>query len=170
LQQALLDLSTWVEKGIAPTPSTSYKIVDGQVVVPPTAEERKGIQPVVTVKANGGKRAEVKVGQPVTFTAQVEVPKNMGKVVVAAWHFEGEPDDISKRAGWSFETSGTFPIKGEITPSDKTGSRVALKTTYTFSKKGTYFPTLRVASQREGDARTTFTRIQNLDRVRVVVK
>ncbi|MBD0286498.1 MAG: hypothetical protein ICV79_13880 [Flavisolibacter sp.] len=170
LQQALLDLSAWVEKGIAPAATTNYKIVDGQVVIPPTANERKGIQPVVTVKANGGKRAEVKAGQPVTFTAEVEVPKDMGKVVAAAWHFEGEPDDVNKRIGWSFDKSGTFPVKGTFSPADKIGSRVTLKTTYTFSKPGTYFPTLRVASQRQGDATTLFTRIQNLDRVRVVVK
>ena len=31
-------------------------------------------------------------------------------------------------------------------------------------------PTLRVASQRQGDAKTLYTRIQNLDRVRVVVE
>lgn len=170
LQQALLDLSAWVEKGIAPAATTNYKIVDGQVVIPPTADERKGIQPVVTVKANGGERADVKVGQLVTFTAEVEVPKNMGKVVAAAWHFEGVPDDISKRSGWSFNKSGTFPVKATWTPVDKTGSRVTLKTTYTFTKPGTYFPTLRVASQRQGDAKTPFTRIQNLDRVRVVVQ
>jgi hypothetical protein len=107
LQQALLDISTWVEKGIAPAATTNYKIVDGQVVIPPTANERRGIQPVVTVKANGGKRADVKVGQPVTFTAEVEVPKGMGKVVAAAWHFEGEVDDVSKRNGWIFDKSGT---------------------------------------------------------------
>ena len=170
LQQALLDLSAWVEKGIAPAATTNYKIVDGQVVIPPTADERKDIQPVVTVKANGGERADVKVGQLVTFTAEVEVPKNMGKVVAAAWHFEGVPDDISKRSGWSFNKSGTFPVKATWTPVDKTGSRVTLKTTYTFTKPGTYFPTLRVASQRQGDAKTPFTRIQNLDRVRVVVQ
>jgi len=170
LQQALLDLSAWVEKGITPAATTNYKIVDGQVVIPPTADERKGIQPVVTVKANGGERADVKVGQLVTFTAEVEVPKNMGKVVAAAWHFEGVPDDISKRSGWSFNKSGTFPVKATWTPVDKTGSRVTLKTTYTFTKPGTYFPTLRVASQRQGDAKTPFTRIQNLDRVRVVVQ
>ena len=170
LQQALLDLSAWVEKGIAPAATTNYKIVDGQVVIPPTADERKGIQPVVTVKANGGERADVKVGQLVTFTAEVEVPKNMGKVVAAAWHFEGVPDNISKRSGWSFDKSGTFPAKATWTPVDKTGSRVTLKTTYTFTKPGTYFPTLRVASQRQSDAKTPFTRIQNLDRVRVVVQ
>jgi len=57
-----------------------------------------------------------------------------------------------------------------ITPTDKTGSTVTVKTAYTFTKPGTYFPTLRVASQRQGDAKTAYTRIQNLDRVRVVVK
>jgi hypothetical protein len=170
LQQALLDLSAWVEKGIAPAATTNYKIVDGQVVIPATAEERKGIQPVVTVKANGGRRADVKVGEPVTFTATVEVPKGMGKVVAASWNFEGLPEDIGKTSGWNFESSSVFPVKGTFTPADKTGSQVTLKTTYTFTRPGTYFPTLRVASQREGDAKTPFTRIQNLDRVRVVVK
>ena len=43
-------------------------------------------------------------------------------------------------------------------------------TTYTFKKAGMYFPTLSVASQRDGDAKTPFARIQNLDRVSVVVK
>lgn len=170
LQQALRDLSAWVEKGIAPAPTTNYKIVDGQVVIPATAEERKGIQPVVTVKANGGNRADVKVGQPVTFTAVVEVPKNAGKVVAAAWNFEGLPKDIGKPAGWDFDASGTFPVAGKFTPSDKTDSRVTLKTSYTFSKPGTYFPTLRVVSQRQGDAKTLYARIHNLDRVRVIVR
>lgn len=35
---------------------------------------------------------------------------------------------------------------------------------------GTYFTTVRVISQREGDADTPYTRIQNLDRVWVVVE
>ena len=89
LQQALRDLSAWVEKGISPPATTNYKIVDGQVIVPATATERKGIQPVVDVKANGGERAEVKVGEPVTFTAEIEVPPDTGKIVIAEWDFEG---------------------------------------------------------------------------------
>jgi hypothetical protein len=39
LHQALRDVSAWVEKGVPPPPSTSYKIVDGQVQVPPAAAE-----------------------------------------------------------------------------------------------------------------------------------
>lgn len=34
LQQALRDLSAWVEQGAAPPASTRYKVVDGQVIVP----------------------------------------------------------------------------------------------------------------------------------------
>ncbi|MDB5242570.1 MAG: hypothetical protein JWP57_3195 [Spirosoma sp.] len=172
LQQALLDLSAWVEKGIEPAPSTRYTIVEGQVVLPATADERWGIQPVVSVLANGGKRAVVKVGQAVSFTAEIAVPKNKGKVVTAVWNFEGLPSgfDTTDFHGWNFDTSDAFPVPAQVKPSDKTGSRAQVKSTHTFTKPGTYFPTLRVAAQREGDAKTRFTRIQNLDRVRVVVE
>lgn len=172
LQQALLDLSAWVEKGIEPASTTRYTIVDGQVVLPPSADERGGIQPVVSVLANGGKRTVVKVGQAVRFTAEVAVPKNKGKVVAAVWNFEGLPGGftMSDLHGWNFDTSDAFPVAAQLKPSDKTGSRVRVTSTYTFTKPGTYFPTLRVAAQREGDAKTRFTRIQNLDRVRVVVE
>lgn len=154
LQQALRDLSTWVEKGIAPPATTNYKIEDGQVIIPARAAERKGVQPVVTLKANGGERTDVQAGKPVTFTAVVEVPPHTGKVVATEWDFDG---------------SGRFAIAGKFTL-DKTGSRATLKTNYAFSKPGTYFPALRVTSQRQGDARTPYARIQNLGRVRVVVK
>ena len=41
--------------------------------------------------------------------------------------------------------------------------------THAFTDPGTYFPTLRVASQRERDTSTPFARSLNLSRVRVVV-
>lgn len=155
LQQALRDLSAWVEKGVPPPASTNYKIVDGQVIVPAAAAARKGIQPTVTIKANGSARTDVRIGKPVTFTAMVEVPPNTGKIVAAEWDFEG---------------AGTFPITGDVGANDANTSTVILKTTHSFSKPGTYFTTLRVTSQREGDAKTAYTKIQNLERVRVVVK
>lgn len=170
LQQALLDLSDWVEKGIPPATNTVYKVEDGQVVVPETANKRKSIQPVVTVKVNGGKRADVKVGDKVTFTAIVEVPKNYGKVARAAWNIEGLPENMGASSGWDFEESGVFSLPAKITSSRKKGGRVKIKLTYTFTKPGTYFPTLRATSQRDGDAKTPYTQIHNLDRVRVVVK
>jgi PKD domain len=151
----LRDVSGWVEKGVAPPASTSYKVVDGQVQVPPTAAERRGIQPIITVSANGGARAEVALGQPVTFSATIEVPSNTGRVISATWDFEG---------------AGNFPDAEQLNPSNNSGTLVKFETTHTFAKSGTYFPTLRVASQRQGDSQTPYTRIQNLGRLRVAVK
>lgn len=157
LQQALRDVSQWVENGIEPPATTNYKIEDGQVMVPTTAAERKGIQPVVQLKVNNAKRANIAKGKSVTFSATIDVPPHTGKIVSAEWDFEG---------------GGTFPIKtaAKDFKVSKSGEQVTLTTTYMFSKSGTYFPALRVASQREGDVNTPFARIQNLDRVRVVVK
>ena len=151
LQQALRDLSAWVEKGVPPPSTTNYKIEDGQVIIPPTAAERRGIQPVAILRANGGERADVETGQQVSFSADVAVPDGTGKIVAADWDFEG---------------LGTFPVAEKFYPA----AQLNLKTTYKFSKPGTYFTTLRVASQRQGDSKTPYARIQNLERVRIVVK
>jgi len=151
LHQALLDVSAWVEKGVPPPPSTNYKVVDGQIVVPATAAERLGIQPVVTLMANGAARTEVPVGKKVEFSATIELPPNTGKVLLAEWDFDG---------------SGAFAESAKFTP----GARVTLKSTHAFAKPGTYFVTLRAASQRQGDAKNLDTKIMNLGRVRVVVK
>ena len=157
LYQALRDLSVWVEKDIPPPPSTNYKMVDGQVEVAATAAERKGIQPVVIVKVNGGARAEVHTGTPVTFTAVIEVPPNTGKVVSAAWDFEGD---------------GTFSSIQEIgkSNSDQSPYQVTVKIAHVFSKPGTYFPVLLATSQRDGDANSSSTSIPNFAKVRVIVK
>jgi hypothetical protein len=153
LQQALRDLSAWVEKNVAPPPSTTYKVADGQIVVPTTAAERKGIQPVVVLTANGAVRAEVAVGEPVTFVGNVEVPPNTGNIIAAEWDFEG---------------GGNYPVAGQLSVGNS--SHVTVKTSYSFSKPGTYFPALRATSQRQGDSTSLYARIRNLGRVRVVVK
>lgn len=151
LEHGLRDLSAWVERGVAPPASTRYGVVDGQVEVPAKAAARKGIQPVVDLQANGGERTDVAVGQPVTFTATIQVPPNTGKIVAADWDFLGD---------------GTYPIAAHI---DKAGKTVKLTATHTFSSPGTYFTALRASSQREGNAQTPYARVQNLGRVRVVV-
>jgi len=151
LQQALCDLSVWVERGVPAPSTTNYRVVDGQVVVPPTAAERGSIQPVVTVTANGGARADVRVGQAVSFSGIVETPPNTGSVVAAEWDFEG---------------TGDFPVTEQVTPAP----RLTLTRSYAFSRPGTYFPVLRATSQRQGDASTPYARIQNIGRVRVVVR
>ncbi len=151
LEQALRDLSAWVEQGIAPPPSTNYRIDDGQVIVPATAAERRGIQPVVSLTANGKLRADVAVGQPVRFSGVITVPPGAGEVIAAEWDFDG---------------AGDFPITSSVAHGSKTATVTML---HSFAHSGTFFPALRGISQRQGDARTPYTRIQNLGRVRVVV-
>ena len=73
LEQALRDVSAWVEKGVKPPPSTNYKMVDSQVEVPKTAAKREGIQPVVHLSANRRERADVAVGMPVTSRAAATI-------------------------------------------------------------------------------------------------
>ena len=152
VQYALRELSAWVEQGIAPPPTSEYWVQDGQVHVPASAAERKGIQPVVHLKVNGGERAEVAVGEAVTFTTQIAVSPAPGRVVSAKWDFEGV---------------GTYPDAAEL--GDPTSETLHVTTTHAFPKPGTYFPTLRVASQRERNPSTPFARSLNLSRVRVVV-
>jgi hypothetical protein len=152
VQYALRELSAWVERGIAPPPTSEYAVQNGQVRMPASAGERKGIQPVVHLTVNGGARAEVAVGEAVAFSAEIGVPPAPGSVVSANWDFEG---------------LGTYRDVAEL--GDPTSDVVHVAATHTFTKPGTYFPALRAASQREGDSSTPFARSLNLDRVRVVV-
>ena len=166
LQQALLDLSQWVEKGIEPALSTDYRIENAQVIVPETANERRGIQPVVKATIIGddkkglisydGKRIDVKRGASVEIRCVAEVPAGQGKVMLAQISYDGK------------EYSEKIDLSNAIYSAD--GSRVEFTICHQFKERGTYFPTVRVASQRKVDPSSPFARIYNLDRVRVVVK
>ncbi|MGI5329529.1 PKD domain-containing protein [Actinomadura nitritigenes] len=150
LQQALRDVSAWAEKGVPPPRSTRYSIAEGQVGVPATAARRRGVQPVVTLTADGRSRVDVPAGKPVTFTATIETPRGAGKIVATGWDFTG---------GGTFTPARFGPPR----------SSVRVRQTYTYTKPGTYFPALRATAQREGDTGTPFAGIPNLGRVRVVV-
>lgn len=151
LQQALRDVSAWVEKGTPPPASTIYKVVGGQVIVPPTADARHGIQPVIALTANGGAKALVKPGQVVRFVATVTAPPGTGMAVGAEWDFDG---------------SGTFAQQANPA---KPARSITVSASHVFDKHGTYFVALRGYSQRNGDRKTPYARIPNIARVRVVV-
>lgn len=152
LHQALLDVAAWCEKGIAPAPTTNYEFVDGQIRVPKSAEERGGLQPVVEAYVNGEKAIHVKAGESVTFTARIEVPAKSGFVTKAAWDYEAA-NDFSQ---------------GEELQKESEGS-VLVSSTHSFEKPGTYFPVIKVQSNRHGTLEDIFTQCKNLDRVKVVV-
>lgn len=153
LHQALIDLSDWVEQGIAPAQTTNYTVEDGQILVPARAEDRKGIQPVVYLKANHSECAFVKAGETVHFTAEIEIPSGTGKLTDVEWSFEGELD---------------YPVKGGFQRNNEETTTVEME--YIFKKPGTYFPVVRVKANRQGDPSNIFTQVQNLCRVRVIVE
>ena len=153
LHQALLDVAAWCEKGIAPTQNTTYTYTDGQIEVPFEADERHGIQPVVHSLANGERCARVKAGEPVRFTAKIKVPAGTGKVTEAAWDFE-RTDDFSH----------TLPLQ-----LSEDGEGAYVEAVHTFETPGTYFPVIKVKSNRKGTLEDIFTQCKNLDRVRVIV-
>jgi hypothetical protein len=150
--QVLRDLVGWVERGEEPHAYGGYELTrDNQLVLPATAAERKGVQPLVRLTANGGARAEVKVGQPVTFVGWAEQPANAGGVVAADWDFEG--------------TGAYQPADARL---DGAPGVVELKAMHAFERPGTYFTSFRVGAHCEG-ANGRGLKAQNLARARVVV-
>ncbi|KAF1991547.1 hypothetical protein K402DRAFT_450456 [Aulographum hederae CBS 113979] len=164
IQQALRDLIYWVEKDTPASANTNYKFEDGQILLPATAAERAGIQPVVTLRVINGTRddrADVKVGQTVSFAGTIVAPPGTGDVVGATFDFDGV---------------GTFPVTSEMSFVDGESKESAeVKETVTFEKAGTYFPALRGVSQRQMEWRagnstsSGFAKVVGLGRVRVVV-
>jgi hypothetical protein len=150
LHKALRDLSRWVEEGISPPPSTDYQVVDGQIVVPPDATARRGVQPVVSLTVDGGARADVGVGREVTLRATAAVPPGTGYVVGLEWDFDG---------------AGLFPLRKSVEGAET----IEVERRWTAPGRGTYFPVVRVVAQRDGDKDSPYARLRNLARVRVVV-
>jgi hypothetical protein len=150
VEQALRDLSVWVERGVPAPRSTRYDIEDSQVVVPGNAAVRRGIQPTVDLSVRGGAdRVDVAAGQTVTFRAKVQTPPDGGEVVVAEWDFEGTGSYTDVSVGSPKRTA-------------------QLRSTYTYDTPGVYYAALRVTAQRDG-VPSEFTQLLNLDRVRIVV-
>jgi hypothetical protein len=150
IEQGLVDLADWVEKAIDPA-GTSFEYKDGKITLPARAAERGGVQPVVQVTANGSPRAEVGVGTEVTLQVFAEVPSGAGTIIAVKWDFDG---------------SGSYPFAHDI---DGTSAQVAMSTTHSFDRPGSYFVTALVESHRQGDIRATARRLPNLASARVVV-
>lgn len=149
LTLALRDVAAWAESGVEPPASTVYEVVDGQVIPAATAAERLGLQPTVTLTVNGGERADVAVGKPVELVATADVPPGGGQIVDVAWDLDAD---------------GVF----EVRDAGAHGESVTKTQSVSFDAPGTYFVTVRVAGQREGDPETPFGRLLNLARARVV--
>ena len=62
------------------------QITTGTVTLSARASERRGLQPVVHLTANGKIRAEVGVDQPVNLAGTIEMPPGAGRILQADWH------------------------------------------------------------------------------------
>lgn len=155
LHQALLDLAAWVERGVAPLPSTRHRLDPmNQVVLAGTARARAGLQPVAELRVDGRERAQATVGRPVTLVARIAMPPGAGKVVDYAWYL-GTPD-------FKFE-----PAIALRRP--KISAIVTRKVT--FAAPGEYEVTFRVRGERNGTSMAqSTTPLENIARVRVVVR
>lgn len=164
--QSLLDLSDWVERGIEPRKSSSYRLdKDGQIYLAKSARERNGLQPVVSMTANGVTCARVKVGEPVKLQVCAEVPKGSGEVTAVDYDFiSDESLSMEKKELTTFRNKGVF----ERTVNEEIHGAVS-EITHTYDKPGTYFASARVKVNRDGDAEKLFTQVKNLARVRIIV-
>lgn len=165
VNQALLDVSDWVERGIEPRKSTVYEVIDNQIYPAKTAAERKGIQPTITLLANGETCARVKAGEEVNFTAIVQVPEGAGEITSIAFAFEASHEFKENELDWA------FPYKGQIRHTLENGLYGADSSiSHVYDKPGTYFASVRVCAERGGDANRIYTQVKNLARVRVIVE
>ena len=163
LRQALMDLSAWVEKGIEPVPSTAYVLgEDGQIHPEQNIQKRFGLQSVVHITANGSKCARVKAGEAVRFEVDVQVPLEAGQVTgieFADKEYSNKLIDVE------------FPHRLDYVRYESDGIHGAKASmVLTYDQPGTYFATVRVSSNREGDPNNPYFQILNLDRVRIIVE
>lgn len=164
LYQTLLDLAAWIQEDKEPLPTTRYERVGGQILEEADPAKRNGLQPGLTLTANGQKCCHVKAGGEFVLRAEATMPEGAGEVTGISFDF---------RDRWAFpeKIKGLFPIKGTLNRTEKGGVHGAIsKLIYRFDEPGTYFISARVSSQRNGDKNEIFTQVRNLDRVRIVVE
>lgn len=163
LHQALLSLSDWVERGIEPV-SSRYSIENAQVILPKTAEERGGIQSVVTLLANQSECAHVKVNETVKLEAIIEIPPRAGYAVSADFCFEDVPSDYT---GQGIEI---YRKRGILSKGTKENQTIAA-ITHSYEKPGTYFASVRVKNNASVDeTHDVFLDVRNIARVRIIVE
>jgi hypothetical protein len=152
-RQAWSYLRAWVEDGVAPPASTASEFSpENALLFPASAQERAGIQPVVHLTVSGGgKRAEVGVGENVSFEGTIEAPPGAGGIVVAEWDFDHTAEYRLKDA-----------------QADGTVTSIRVEAEHVFDTPGTWFVALRGGIHPAGLDGAGMP-VHNLDRVRVVV-
>ena len=159
MRQALLDLSDWVERGIEPPMSTAYRYEDGQILVPETAAERRGVQPTARLTANGRECLHVKAGEKVTLRCEADVPAGAGSITFVDFDFEEHRE---------FPAVHLFATPGRAVSAE--GSHGVYEAEHVYDRPGTWFASVRVKAERRGDATDPFTQVKNIARARIIVE
>lgn len=163
-RQALLDLTQWVEQGIEPLPSTVYSYDNGQIIPAASAAERRGLQPVVELTANGSVCAKIKAGEAVHFAVHAQVPPGAGEITAVDFGFA---DNRNIPGGMDAD----FPVKGAVCRCIEEGlSAATAEAEYTFDTPGVYYASARVKANRNGDAADLFTQVKNIARAKIIVE
>lgn len=166
LHQALLDISDWVERGIEPCPTSVYKREGGQILPAQNAKERKGMQPVVTLLANGAECAYVKAGEKIELCALAQVPEGAGEVTALDFDFEAD-DSLS----YTPVEVHPFLHPGKLIRTQEDGMNGAKSVIcHSYDRPGTYFASVRVKANRNGDEKDLFTQVKNIARARIIVE
>ena len=124
----------------------------GAIVLRDDAAERHGIQPVVRMTVNGAERGEVRANEAFGLDAYISAPPGSGTIVAVEWDLDGSG-------------TGTFAEPGV----DGTKTTMHITIDGRLDKPGTYFPSVRVTTHRDGDVHASQRRVVNLGRARVVV-
>jgi hypothetical protein len=149
-EQLLRDISAWVESGKEPVAQTVYSVKDGQVLVPKTAAERKGLQAVIDLTVEGKSKASIGMGHLITLQAHIELPPGVGSVTSVEWDFKG---------------NGNF-VKGGF---DKGKTSMGVTASTKFNRAGVYYPAVRVGVHRHGNTESPYAQVLNLGRMKMKV-
>ncbi|KAH7346986.1 hypothetical protein BKA66DRAFT_516974 [Pyrenochaeta sp. MPI-SDFR-AT-0127] len=151
-QQALRDLSAWVEHGISPASTTNYTLTSSNAIVTRgNITQRGGIQPVVCLKFLQGDASKVLAGEVLLFTATAEAPPGTGKIVSFECDLYG---------------NGNFTKRTVAQPTVAITERFEVA----YNDPGDYVVIVRVTSQREGNTETRFARVSNLGRIKISIR
>ncbi|MHA7220417.1 hypothetical protein ACX80L_16200 [Arthrobacter sp. MDT1-48-3] len=151
LHEALRQLAAWVEQDREPAASSAYAVCDGQINLLANATERGGVQPVLTLHADGTTHIVVAPGERVSFLADAATP-GTARITAFEWDLTGrgryEPDDVT------------------MVPADHATSRRSA----VFTEPGEHFVAVRVTARQDPAQRSPFARLQNVARARVTVR
>jgi hypothetical protein len=147
-------MTKWVEEGIAPPPDTVVSITPGKIVFPPTAHERKGIQPTVSNLTVSG---TLKVNTPVYFNGVAESP--IANIAKYEWDF-----DSNNSYDYAVTSLSSNCGVGPLT----LAKAVKIPATHVYTAPGTYWATVRVTDDTVNPP-GFISGIQNLGHVVVIV-